>query len=634
MKSNPLLKLAWPLFTALLVLFSFLTFSAWYNAFLDEHTAVQVLMAQGFSFPGDLYFWGQRMGGSLVPWISQILCVTYKFPPALALSFVQYGILIIGYVALATFFRTYTSKILAALVWFFPPVFFTEHLTWVYGPQLGLLVTGIYFLRIRKVDAGTIMDLIWLSAACISFILSCWVSDLSFLPVLLLLFWYGWKTVRRKENASFSILLKDRSLRLRILTVSAWTILGILFITFAKLKAAKTGMYTHLVNTPSEFFGTGKIIGAGLFHILIFAGGNTLGSLFSWSVILGLPAFLLLTGRKASLKEFIRENPLSGFFLAAALLFIIAVPASRWVSLWGFSSRYFTPAFISFSIALLLYSESTGSARPVLRQMIPGIILILGAVSSAIPSYLPRVLPSRMSVLSEAGSLGYIGLFGAPEDVYPIGASVTDKIKVAPREGEFLRNFELVKRAITREKIYFTGRDRVSSFPDTIRQYGRIYARKGNSVFKGECFFCRYERVIRSWTFGTDTLHHQGNLTDDPVAPSGKAASTGPGMDRKKHFIYGPFVRMKAGSYIVQYCLKVPSDVSTDPLALLDVSADFGKKIVATRLIRASDFGRNYNYEYFQLPFTLEKDMEGLEFRILYEGNTPLFFDHLVVREE
>ena len=99
--------------------------------------------------------------------------------------------------------------------------------------------------------------------------------------------------------------------------------------------------------------------------------------------------------------------------------------------------------------------------------------------------------------------------------------------------------------------------------------------------------------------------------------------------DRKKHFIYGPFLSLQHGTILVQYSLKSEPDLNTRNIAVLEISVEYGKKILASQAIRSCDFLHRDAYQLFDLKTTLDKDYKGVEFRILYFGGPDLSFDRV-----
>jgi hypothetical protein len=124
-------------------------------------------------------------------------------------------------------------------------------------------------------------------------------------------------------------------------------------------------------------------------------------------------------------------------------------------------------------------------------------------------------------------------------------------------------------------------------------------------------------------------MQHQGTVSADPLAGSGKSVVIGSDFDRKKHFVYGPFLSLQHGTILVQYSLKSEPDLDTRNIAVLEISVEYGKKVIASQAIRSCDFLQRDKYQMFDLKTTLDKDYKGVEFRILYFGGPDLAFDRV-----
>ena len=129
-------------------------------------------------------------------------------------------------------------------------------------------------------------------------------------------------------------------------------------------------------------------------------------------------------------------------------------------------------------------------------------------------------------------------------------------------------------------------------------------------------------------------MEHVGTIMTDTTAYSGKAAMITTPFDRSKHFIYGPFINLHKGKYTVLYRLKISRDMGINNFAVLNISVNFGKKILTSRTLRLCDFAKSYDFEEFDVPFEIGGDYKGVEFRIMYLGETDLFFDRVVLIEQ
>ena len=500
---------------------------------------------------------------------------------------------------------------------------------------MSLLVTGIYLLKRQRKTHTPIRQLAWLALACLIFIVSVWVSDLSVITLALLLIFILYETRDMLRWGKIVRLTRDKPLFQKVFVILAMILFGIAFLVYARYTAAKAETYYHpLLNNPASLIALLKLMLISIFNILIFSAQNITGSIYAWSLIIGIPSILFLSNPTSKLSQYLNDQRWLLFFTVNGLVLFIILVLSNWVLINGASGKYFSIVFISLWIAILLFTESTDSSRPALRIYILWIIVILGVVNCLTPLYIPTHLKSKNNELSELKTLKNFGLIGESSFVYTASSIDPDHIKATPHDKEFLRNFNLVKDVFKQKKIYFVMNNWLTFFPDTITQFGFLMQRAGEPFRKAGFDLCRYERVINRMVFPVDSMQFQGTLVTDTTAYSKKAAMITTSFDRSKHFVYGPFIKLPKGKYSVLYRLKITRDLSTNNLAVLDVSANFGKEIIATKTIRLCDFARAQHFEEFDLPFELIKDYDGLEFRIMYLGETDLFFDRLVLFEQ
>jgi len=619
---------------ALIIIVSYFHFSVLYYPFLDTTSAITILMTPGFSIPGDLYFWGQSFYGSLIPFLAQLLCITYRFPPAMAVAVVQYIILTAGFLALSTLFKSRFFRLLLCLLWFFPSWHSIGHLTSVIGIQMSLFVIGIYLInRFRSAYLqGT--KLLWLSAACIAFIGSIWISDLSFISLILLILFLLIGTREFELFSSPLKALKEKSMHLTLLTILFWILAGIGFLWYAKSHASKIiSLYHPLLNSPSEMLVSVKMLLLSFFHLLIFASGNVIESIYAWLSLITLPWIVVTSKLNNQPGDPLLKGKWFFFFGLNFIVLLFCLLASHWVSANGSDRRYFSIVWISLWITVLLFSEVSVTSNPSLRKKILLILIFIGSVSSIFPLYIPVNVPSRNTVLGEFKSLETAGIIGASSSVYLSSCVDPNHIKATPHDKEYIRNFNLVNDVFKQNRLYLMKDEWLKSFPDTIDQFGFLLQRRGEPFHKAGYELCRYEKIINRKSYGISDMKYQGHLVEDTNAYSRQVAMITPDFDRSKHFIYGPFINLAKGKYTVLFRLMTNRDLSIDNVAVLDISANFGKEILASRTIRLCDFARNHHLEEFDVPFETTKDYEGVEFRVMFLGGVNLSFDRVVLLE-
>jgi hypothetical protein len=616
----------------LVILVSFLNFSTVFFPFPDTNTLIAILMTPEVSFPGELYLWGQNFIGTFVPYVANLLHVIYRFPPDLAVSVVTYFILTGGFLAASTLFRSRYIKLLLAMTWFFPSWIFLGHLTTVFGIQFSMLVIGIYLLN-RHYKAYTIkMQLLWLSAACIAFIIAIWVSDLSLISLLLLFIVMVQEKREFLRKEKLIPMLKEKQMAMKLIVALAFLFFGIIFIGYAKYHAGRVISYAHpLLNDPVSLLENLKIFIISVFHILIFSTGNITASLFAWSLLIGVPLLVLFSVTKIRFWKFIAgQKWIFFFFLNGGILFLCLI-LSNWVLKNHATGKFFSLIFISLWTSLLLFLEITESSKPSLRNYLLPIMILLGVISSLAPLYIPENVEARSTALEGLKNLNVCGIIGESGEVFAAASADPNHIKPLPHEGEVNRNSELEKEVFRQHTIYFVGNNWLSSYPDTLRQYGVLFQRIGEPVKKSGFELCRYEQFAQRMIFPVDSMKYQGVLLKDTMAYSGKAAMITLPFDRTRHFIYGPFISLPKGKYNVVYRIKVNRDMGINNFAVLNISSNYGKSVIKTRTLRLCEFAASNHFEEFDLPLETITDLKGVEFRIMYLGESDLYFDRVVL---
>jgi hypothetical protein len=592
--------------------------------------SITILMAQNLSLPGDFFFWGQDRGGSLIPLLANFLVEAYKFPAVLAVSLIHYLIMVAGFFAMASFFRNRSLRLILALIWFFPSWHFLDQVFPLFGIQMCLIAMALYFLKKIQATANRFMQLVWLSLGCLTLIISIWVSDLSVVSLFIMVVFVLWKYLPVLREKGYLFFLRDKNTLLRAALVAGWFIIGTAFILYAKHKATRTeGYNSHFLNHPGEIIATLKIILYSVWRVLIFASENFIESIYAWAIVAGIPLIVSLSHTRNHFLKFCSIHKwLIFFFLNGIIIFSLLV-LSHWVYLNGTNRRYFTLVYISLWIAMLLYVEATGSHNRQLRMIILFIVVIIGSISSFNKFFYPERLPSRMTAFSDFRKLGDFGLISDYWDAYLIASIDPKHIVATPHDKDNVRNHYLPELVFKMPKLYLARDGWMDSFPDTITQFGHILSRKGTEFKVATIALCQYERVYFKRNFSCEEMQHQGTATSDPLAGSGKSVVIGNNYDRNKHFIFGPFLSLQHGTILVQYSLKSVPDLDTRNIAVLEISVEYGKKVIASQAIRSCDFQRRDAYQLFDLKAILDKDYKGIEFRIMYLGGPDLSFDRI-----
>ena len=95
------------------------------------------------------------------------------------------------------------------------------------------------------------------------------------------------------------------------------------------------------------------------------------------------------------------------------------------------------------------------------------------------------------------------------------------------------------------------------------------------------------------------------------------------------HIVYGPYINFARGDHEAGFVLKLLSPATAGAaVARLEVACAQGKKILASREVRAEDFTQANRWEKIRLPFRVDEEMEtDVEFRVEYLGEADLAVD-------
>jgi hypothetical protein len=477
---------------ALIVLSSFFTFSENYYPRLTSDMAVNILMTPSFSLPHDIYFWGQDRSGNLIPMISHAVYTLSEWQPVVIVSIVHYLLLAAGFLALMRFVKSAYSRIILALVWFFPPWHFLEFLLILYGIQTSLVLISLNFLDRSFTTRVRWKCLAWLSGFCFMFIVAVWVSDMalgSMLALILTALLYFWAAAK-DTNKKISL----NGMMVPAILLFTWAVAGYLVLHYAKVISTPVQNYTEgFLATPSSVVATIKTVEESIVKTMLFSADSQIESVYAW----GLAAsFILLffSIKKHGLRGWkITENPWFYFFLFEAILTLAAVVLSRWVAANGAGRRYFTTFFMSSWICLILWLENQPKNKwKKSMQIALSVVVIAGSLSGCFRFYYPEIKPSRIRVISAFKSMGDIGIIAEYWNAYMAASPDPVHIKATPHDKDYVRNPDLVPEVFAQPKIYLVKDGWLESFPDTIVQFGRLLRKKGGPIHIADDCINRY----------------------------------------------------------------------------------------------------------------------------------------------
>ena len=486
------MKILKPFLIVCIILLSFFLYSYNYCPALNSDGAVNVLMTYYFKLPRDLYYWGQDRWGSFIPLVAQFFFKICHLSPLTSISISNYIILIAGYFCFSILLKTNFTKIIFAIIWFLPPLRFSDMLWYATGIQYSLIAISIFLmtkLKYNDDEKNRFKNHLIFAFIILLFISSVWVSDASLATIFILIsitFLFDWKKIKSKKIWASYLFIGS--------------ILGCVFIHYAKNHVmASTEGYLK-PNDIKAFVESIAIIKSSLLDLLLFRKPEFFMSMYCYLAI----AFILLLAYiliKKSVAIDSSQKKWLYFFLADGIIVIAVALLSRWVFVNGVNRRYFFGSYISLSIALLIIIESLKIEKRVLtgiRTSLVAIVLI-GAIST--PYYMktvwPKTLRPQADVFSEFKSLGKIGVIANYWKSYIAACPDPSQVVATPYDKDNVRNPELVDEVFKQPSLYIIKDYWMNTFPDTLLQFGRTLVKEGEVIKVGGCEVSKYKESSR-----------------------------------------------------------------------------------------------------------------------------------------
>jgi hypothetical protein len=465
---------------------SFFFFSSLFYPLLNSDNAVTVLMIHDFNLPNDFYFWGQDRMGSLIPLLGQFFYKIFHLSALTSESITHYLLLLIGFLAFASFLKNRWYKLIFCIIWFFPPIHMIDVTQFAFGIHYSLIAIACYLLNeINIGKEGNSKKHLYFILFTFTLITAVWVSEMALVSIGIMI---GIQTLLfLKENQSFKKVVLNKG----VLYLLAGTIVGFLFIKHAKSFSPIQQSYStfsdfeNILNTFKQFF---QSIG----DLLLFRANEPFTSLYT---ILVLILIGILVFNRKKLKS--KPNRWFYFFLIEGFLLLFIILISSWTFENNVPRRYFTCAYISLSFALLLFLDAPqlqNSLTKKLRFFTLSIVLIGGIGTLYNLKYVsPKTLKPTVQTISEFKKLGQIGIIGDYWNSYLIACADPDKIIATPHEFSYaVRKQELVDKVFQQKKLYLIKDMWMEEFPDTLSQFGRTLVKKGDEFLIGGCFVNEY----------------------------------------------------------------------------------------------------------------------------------------------
>lgn len=128
-----------------------------------------------------------------------------------------------------------------------------------------------------------------------------------------------------------------------------------------------------------------------------------------------------------------------------------------------------------------------------------------------------------------------------------------------------------------------------------------------------------------------ELLRQSGEVRGDPDASGGLAVYV-PAGSADTYPAMGPYRRYPPGRYEAAFRVKLDAAVpATGEVAVLDVSADRGRRQLTARAVTPGSLSPPGRYHEIRLPFSVDR-AAVLEFRVLHRGRAGLWIDRVTVR--
>jgi hypothetical protein len=494
-------------------------------------------MAYDFRLPDDLYYWGQNRLGSLVPLIGHVLLWFMPTSPAVTVSIAQYLLLLIGYLAFASLLHSNLLKIILALAWFLPLVYFTELIAVAhpYGPQMAFIGIAVVLANRLLEDAQLekpqlekgVKRQLFITLIAASLFISIWLSDFSVITafifagiVLVAIYQQRGQYAHREGLGRWGVRAAD------MLNLALTSALGVAFILYAKANAAGnrteyatfsqpheiqevvTKLLTSAANTLS--FKNNPLINAQMQINFLGIHAVLVALLILGILYVCLCVCLYVCARDTRTRDTrIRQpqqEPLAVsrwvyFFLTNAIVGLILLPLFRWVYINDISLRYFTVVYVSLWLAALLFADRFKGASFKLISLLLVLVAVTSSLTLPQQTFALNRSPSTLQQLQEIAALGEAGFIGEYWSSYILcianpgqqhctpfdprnaeGREMTGECRPRRRWQERPRGVRCPRcaRRVFRSETVYLVKDRwLNEFPQETQQFGHCLVKTG-----------------------------------------------------------------------------------------------------------------------------------------------------------
>jgi hypothetical protein len=471
----------------LIVSFSFYFYAPCFFAWFNSDHAIHVLMSQDFTWPRDVYFWGQNRLGSFMPMVSHALIKLIPVHPLYICSAVQYLFLLVSAFIISGILENIWLK-LAVFIFIFIPVNEYNALLYLGHPYASGLFCGVLFLlfsttfinQIRSAENKPKRNLkLWSSliAAQLFFFLSIWISEFN----ALLLIISGILFFKRKQlHGSY-----DRKFIFQLLTeIALFLVLTIYgykkFKSFAPGDAEYGKIFITSINSIVKQFNflSGKIADTWLFR-----DGKIIENLFYYLLLLFIITLLIIGKKGRDSNKWM--SPLAVFAIAGAITLFF----SSWNLRSEYSPRYHIPVYIAAAIFFLLFFDSK------YNRNIAALFTILLFVVSVTFCYLTLIRHERRTPFERYGEFANLPrgtLIAGYWETYVICSVACYNLQPLPFQEQTVRNWEWRDKLLSEKNFYFIDTPDFQEYGtrDSIKQFDT------NFIFTGKTYYCNNIPVL------------------------------------------------------------------------------------------------------------------------------------------
>ena len=613
-----------------IIIISFSFYSSVFYPLLNSDDALNILIAQYYKLPNDLYCWGQDRGGTLIPLMSQFFIKLFKVRAIISVSISNYLILIIGFLSLSSLLKNNYSKILLAIVWFLPFQRFIDLLRFPIGVEYSIIALAIFI--ISKINAKDInlkfKNNIFLLLLILVFTISIWVSDLSIVTILNLFFiliLFGFIKNKKIEINKIYIYYFAIGLLASISIINY----------FKNFALTKSNNYLS-INNFNQVKESLSIIKTEFFKVLAFQSNETIVSFYSYLVLLFIISFSAFILKRKLIKNLLSSKWFLFFIFDFAVVFSTII-LSTWVLKNGMGRWYFVASYISFSLAVIFAIDNLNDIKQIkIFKTFVFATAIIGAISPiyCMKFYSPKTLKPMSKLVGEFKQLGKIGLISEFWNSYISSCPNPDLIVATPHDKDNVRYQPLVDSVFAQKNIYVIKDMWFDNFPDTLEQFGYVLLKEGKPFSIAGCDVCKYNKTKLFNLFQLNKIKHDNLNTafDDSLNKNFIYLTSNCKNKINTNIIETNELPIGIGSFTVKFYLKASNFLNKNPIAKLEVLADNGNIKLSEKQISQTNF-TNKKFNILELKFNTTKRYSSIKFNVVYLGNADLYFEKIELLE-